>query len=256
MRRSLHTAAVLAFLLALLLSGWQVSKSRSFQFFGELIPRVETDTRVVALTFDDGPTPKGTAAALAVLEDLGVRATFFVTGAMLEEHPELGRLIVASGHALGNHSYSHRRMVLCSPSFVGDEIERTDALIRAAGWRGEIPFRPPYGKRLLVLPYYLQRTGRATILWDIEPESYAEVAASAERIAEHVISNAQPGSIVLLHVMYEGRLESLRAVRLIVNGLRARGYGFVTIQELLVEGAGSAPAAFYEDGPVKPSSSS
>ena len=219
--------------LALLFGVWQLSKSRSFQLYGELITRVETQTPLVALTLDDGPTPTGTRRTLALLDSLDVRATFFVTGRALERHPDHGRRIVEAGHALGNHSYSHRRMILRSRAFVRREVERTDSLIREAGWQGEIPFRPPYGKRLLVLPHYLHQTGRRTVLWDVEPESYREVAASAERIAAHVLDRVRPGSIVLLHVMYPSRAESQRALPLIVSGLRERGYGFVTVQELL-----------------------
>jgi peptidoglycan/xylan/chitin deacetylase (PgdA/CDA1 family) len=228
--------------LALLIGGWQLSKSRSFQLYGGLVTRVETEAPLVALTLDDGPTPAGTEATLALLDSLGIRATFFVTGRELEQHPGLGRRIVAAGHALGNHSYSHRQMVLHTPTFVRREVERTDSLIRAVGWQGTIPFRPPYGKRLFVLPRYLHHTGRSTVLWDVEPESYREVAASAERIAAHVVARVRPGSIVLLHVMYPSCAESRRALPLIVDGLRAQGYRFVTVQELLEEhGAASNP---------------
>lgn len=219
-------------LLALATGLWQLSKSRSFQLFGTLVPRVDTDAPVVALTFDDGPTQEGTDRILPILDRLDVRATFFVTGSGLAESPELGRRLVEAGHALGNHAYSHQRMVAVTPSFVAREVEETDALIRATGWEGAIPFRPPYGKRLFVLPWYLERTGRVTVLWDVEPESYPEVAASAEAIAEHVVANARPGSIVLLHVMF-GNEASIEAVPMIVEGLRDKGLGFVTVQELM-----------------------
>jgi peptidoglycan/xylan/chitin deacetylase (PgdA/CDA1 family) len=75
------------------------------------------------------------------------------------------------------------------------------------------------------------------LLWDVEPESYQEVASSAERIAAHVVDRVRPGSIVLLHVMYQSRKESRRALPLIIEGLRARGFRFVTVQELLPEPA-------------------
>jgi len=235
MRRLLISLGIVFIMLASLLGAWQLSKSRSFQFYGGLITRLETPAPIVALTFDDGPNPQGTDLTLAILDSLEVRATFFVTGQELEKHPDLGRRIVEAGHALGNHSYSHRQMVLRSTTFVRREIERTDSLIRAAGWQGRIPFRPPYGKRLLVLPRYLHRVDRNTVLWDVEPESYPEVASSAERIAAHVVERVRPGSIVLLHVMYPSCEESRRALPKIVEGLRARGYRFVTVEELLSE---------------------
>ena len=86
---------------------WRISNSRTFQFLGEIVPRVNTTHKLVALTFDDGPTPEGTDQILAVLGEENVKATFFVTGGELAQNPEQGKKIVAAGHELGNHSYSH-----------------------------------------------------------------------------------------------------------------------------------------------------
>lgn len=216
---------------------WRISNSRTFQIFGQLISRIDTSQKVVALTFDDGPTPKGTREILSILGQEGVRATFFVTGAELEKSMAEGRMIVEAGHELGNHSYSHKRMVLVTPSFVEREIEQTDRLIREAGYQGEIFFRPPFGKKLFALPYYLAKTKRRSITWDVEPDSFPEIAAEADKISDYVISHAQPGSIILLHVMYERRVESLKAVKKIIEGLKAQGYSFRTVSELLSTGA-------------------
>jgi chitin deacetylase len=162
-----------------------------------------------------------------------VKATFFLIGAEIEQRPELARRIAAEGHELGNHSYSHTHMVLKSPSFIREEIERTDQLIRAAGYEGDIHFRPPYSYKLVLLPYYLSKTNRKTITMDIEPDSYPEVAADPERIVSHVVERARPGSIILLHVMYKGRETSLRAVGGIIDRLKEQGYEFKTVSELL-----------------------
>lgn len=211
---------------------WNVTKSRTFQFFGDLTYRIETNEKVVALTFDDGPTNK-TDEVLSILSDLSLKATFYVIGADLEKNLKEGQKIVAAGHELGNHSYSHERMVLKSYDFVQQEIEKTDALIRDAGYQGEITFRPPYGKRLFLLPYYLQKHNRKTIMWDVEPETYPEVAKSAENITKYVMENTKPGSIILLHVMFDSRKESVKAIEDIVTGLRQQGYTFKTVSELL-----------------------
>ena len=233
MRRKYLILMVCILLLLLLWVAWRVSSSRTFQFFGEIVPRVETSETAVALTFDDGPAPGVVERLLPVLHQRGIKATFFVIGKELEDSPELGRQIVREGHELGNHSYSHSRMVLKTPRFIRDEIERTDRLIRAAGYSGDIQFRPPYGKKLILLPAYLSRTGRRTIMWDVEPDSYPEVAASADRIAAFVLERARPGSIIILHVMYPGREASLEAVPGIIEGMKERGYEFKTVSELL-----------------------
>jgi peptidoglycan-N-acetylglucosamine deacetylase len=227
--------ALLAALAAFVFAAWKLADARTFQLFGELVHRLETEQPVVALTFDDGPTPDATDSILPILERENVRATFFFTGAELAANPGLGSRYVRAGHELGNHSYAHKRMLLKSQSFIDREIASTDSLIRQAGHVGTIHFRPPYGKKLLGLPWYLSRRGRISVTWDVEPDSHPEVAASADRIVAHVLEEVEPGSIILLHIMYPSRRESLRAVQGVVQGLKERGYRFLTVSEL-VEG--------------------
>jgi chitin deacetylase len=212
---------------------YRLSRSPETQLLGTLVPRVQTNDRVVALTFDDGPVLDIVDDVLEILRVLDVRATFFVTGAELAEAPEAGRRLVRAGHELGNHSYSHQRMVLATPSFVRREIEKTDELIRGAGHRGEIFFRPPYGKKLFVLPWYLWRTGRTSVTWDVDADSAVGKGMTAEAIAARVVERVRPGSIVLFHVWYSGRSTSRAAVPLVVKDLRDRGFRFVTIGQLL-----------------------
>lgn len=212
---------------------WKLSSSRHFQFFGDLITQVKTTEKVIALTFDDGPTPEFTQPVLNMLAKANVKATFFVTGAETEKQLSEAKAIVNAGHELGNHSYSHSRMIFKSPDFIAHEVEATDRAIRAAGWKAPILFRPPYGKRLAVLPWYLFKHQRLTVMWDLEPESYAEVAKTPEGIAKYVIDKAQPGSILLLHVMYKSRETSRQALPLIIRGLKKKGFGFVTASELV-----------------------
>lgn len=223
-----------AFLLISPVMLWKISRSSTFQFFGEIIPRVDTSQKVVALTLDDGPTATGTDQILTILAEENVKATFFVIGSDLERNLEQARKIVAAGHELGNHSYSHVRMLLVTSSFVKQEIESTDKLIRAAGYQGEILFRPPYGKKLFALPYYLSKTGRKTITADVAPDS-DRPAVDADEITQNVLSNTRPGSIIVMHVMYPNRAESMKAVKKIVAGLKAQGYSFKTMSELLKE---------------------
>lgn len=164
-KKLIYLAVGLLFVCTGLFVVGQISKSRSFQAFGEIVPRVNTSQKVVALTFDDGPTVEATDKILAELKDLNIRATFYLTGAELEQNPAEGRKIVAAGHEIGNHSYWHQRMMFVTPSFVEREIENTDRQIRATGFSGTIHFRPPFGKKLFVLPYYLSKTNRKTITW-------------------------------------------------------------------------------------------
>ncbi len=212
---------------------YKVSRARTFQLLGDIVPRVETEQKVVALTFDDGPAIEGTAQILAVLKEHNVRASFFLIGAELEQNFEQGKQIIAAGHEVGNHSYTHEHMVFKSPSFLQHEIDRTDQLLREAGYASEIHFRSPYCYKFLLLPYYLSQRNKKNITFDVEPESWAAIDGNAEKMAEHVLEQTRPGSIILLHVMYPSRRESLRAVPIIITGLRERGYEFKTVSELL-----------------------
>jgi peptidoglycan-N-acetylglucosamine deacetylase len=219
-------------LLAIAFSLLKISSLRDFQFYGGIVTKAETTEKVVALTFDDGPTDN-TDEILSILKEENVKATFFVTGREIEENFEEAKKLAEAGHELGNHSYSHKRMVLKTPSFIKNEIEKTDELIRKAGYEGTIQFRPPNGKKLIVLPRYLDKHDRKTILWNMEPDSYPEIASDSEKIVMHVNENIEPGSIILLHVMYDSREESMKSVKGIITELKAKGYKFQTVSEML-----------------------
>jgi len=210
---------------------WQFSKNRDVQLFGELIAEVETDLPLVALTFDDGPSRKYTAEVIDILKKHNTQATFFVTGREAEQNREEMRALVTAGHELGNHSYSHKRMILMSPSNVRAELEKTDFAIRQAGYKGPITFRPPYGTRLFVLPWVLSQQKRLSVMWSVEPDS--DLSRTAEQIAEGTVENAQPGSIILLHPMYSSRDATRRALGDIITGLRKKGLKPVTLSQLL-----------------------
>jgi peptidoglycan/xylan/chitin deacetylase (PgdA/CDA1 family) len=229
--RKLSIAVVL--LLLCVYGAWHLNRARTFQLFGEIVARVETDRRVVALTFDDGPRSDIVDELLGTLAKHGVKATFFVIGAEIHENPQAAAKLVAAGHELGNHSWSHKRMVLKSPSFIASELERTDTLIRAAGHRGPIHVRAPYCKKLVALPWYLARHNRIHVTFDVEPESTPELDANTDLLIANVVENTKPGSIILLHPWYHGRQRSRAAVPAIIENLKSKGYTFVTVDELL-----------------------
>jgi len=226
---------------ALLLAGLrQLARSRTVQLFGPLVAETHPRDSLVALTFDDGPGDVVVDSLIEVLRAHGARATFFLTGRELAESPEAGQKLVAAGHELGNHSYSHGRMVLVSPKRVREEVERTDSLLRAVGQRGPIWFRPPFGYKLVALPRYLAASGRTTVMWSIEPDSYPDVAATPEGIVRHVLERVHPGSIIILHPWYPSRRTSRAAIGPLVDSLHARGYQVVSVGRLLDSSRDSA----------------
>ncbi|MEZ5721386.1 MAG: polysaccharide deacetylase family protein [Paracoccaceae bacterium] len=217
--------------------GWgtrQIGRAHEFALFGELVFHVDTDRPVVALSFDDGPTAAHTRTVLDILEDAGVTATFFLIGQEVEKNPAAASAIAAAGHEIGNHSYSHPHMVFMRPARVRAELDRTDAAIRAAGYAGPIPFRPPFGWKLVVLPRVLAAEGRPMVMWSVEPES--DPGRTAEELVAATLDAAGPGDIILLHPMYAARETTRAALPAIIAGLRAKGLEPVTVGELLSDG--------------------
>ncbi len=227
-------AVLLGTLLALGLT-YTVSRSRSFQLAGRLVQRVETQDKIVALTFDDGPTPEYTDEILGILASKDVRASFYFTGAESEQNPQALRAVIEAGHELGNHTFTHRRMLFAPGSSIAEELERTDAVFRAAGYEGPTTFRPPGCKRLLTAPLYLAGHERTTVTWDLEPDSIASIAEDPDELTRYVADNVTPGSIVLMHVMYDAREPSREALPEIIDTLAADGYRFVTVSEMIAE---------------------
>lgn len=229
MKKKLVKYMILFFAIILLLFGtYKLMNSRTFQLFGGLTDQVETNKKVIALTFDDGPT-KNVDKLLPLLDKYNAKATFFLIGSDLKKHPEEGRKIAEAGHQIGNHTYSHNRMVFKTPSYIKEEIEKTDQLIRKTGFKGEIDFRPPNGKKLVGLPYYLKKHHRNTITWSLEPDTYYN--SPSDKVA-YVKKNVKPGAIILMHPMYDDTGKELKAIEGILQALTEEGYTFVTVNEL------------------------
>lgn len=210
----------------------RVIQTRSWQIAGELVSRVETDERVVALTFDDGPTHADADAVLDLLADRDVPATFYLNGREVESNPASVQRIIDDGHEIGNHTWSHRPMAFVTPGTVVEEIESTDAVIRAAGYDGPLTFRPPHGRKLLTLPLYLAEHDRLTVTWDVAYEDWSGDQQSSADLAQATIENVRPGSIILPHPWF-GRTTVQEAIGPVIDQLQEQGYRFVTVSELI-----------------------
>jgi len=226
-RRKIFIISAFILIIVLLLTGtYKLMNLRNYQVFGDLTDRVQTDKKVVALTFDDGPTDN-VDKIVPLLDQYNAKATFFLIGSELENNMDFGQKLVEAGHDIGNHTYSHERMIFKKMSFIKKEITRTNELIRQIGYKGEIDFRPPNGKKLIGLPYYLKEESIETIMWDLEPDTY--YTSSADKIS-YVKNNVKPGSILLLHPMYdEIELQTLEGI---LKALSEAGYSFTTVNEL------------------------
>jgi peptidoglycan-N-acetylglucosamine deacetylase len=231
MNKKIAIVLLIIFLLVVLCVFFQISKSRTFQFFGGLIYRVNTNNKVVALTFDDAPS-EYTDKVIAILKEKNIKATFYTIGQNIKKYPNQAKELVSQGHELGNHSYSHVRLVFKSPSFVSREVDKTNELIRSVGYSGEITFRPPNGKKLFILPWYLSTHNIKTIMWDVEPDTH--VSGKPDEIIQYIVQNTKPGSTILIHPFCGTECEADReALPVIIDQLLANGYRFVTVSQLL-----------------------
>src|ERR1051325_11316114 len=202
---------------------------RNSPIFGRTISRLPTHDRALALTFDDGPNPDATPVVLDALAARGVKATFFILGRHAERWPALVKRVADEGHSIGNHGYYHRKLHFKSPDYVRHDLELgTEAIERAARVKPSL-FRAPHGFRSPWVTAIARSLGQRTVGWSLGV--WDSDRPGVESIAQRTIDGARPGSILLLH---DGdgydprgdRMQTARAVPLIVDRLLAQGYRF------------------------------
>jgi peptidoglycan/xylan/chitin deacetylase (PgdA/CDA1 family) len=180
----------------------------------------------VALTFDDGPG-RHTARLLEVLAAQDVRATFFLVGREVLAHPDLARAQAAAGHAIGNHSFTHPDLTTLDAAHLADEIDRTsDAIAAATGVRPTLA-RPPYGATDPAVAAALGERGLVEVLWDVDTGDWK--GQDAATTARNALSGADDGAVILMHDTLEATVDAVPAI---VDGLRERGFTFVTVPDL------------------------
>jgi peptidoglycan/xylan/chitin deacetylase (PgdA/CDA1 family) len=187
--------------------------------------------KVVALTFDDGPGPKNTAQILEILHKNNIKATFFMVGEMVQYHPQVAKQVVAGGHVLGNHTWHHwyHRM---DTATAASEINRTaDIIYKTTGVKTNL-FRPPGGFLNNGLVAYAKNQKYAVMMWSAESGD-SQRRGQAPTLVNNVLKRTKPGGIVLLHDGGGNRSRTVKALPDIITGLKAQGYQFVTIPQLL-----------------------
>ncbi|MEP7001118.1 MAG: polysaccharide deacetylase family protein [bacterium] len=205
---------------------------RNSWVFGPVLNRLPGSDNVVSITFDDGPNPDATPRILDVLRHEGVHATFFVLGRHADRWPHLVRRMADEGHQLGNHGYFHRKLHRRTPSYVRDDLTRgADAIARASGVRPAV-FRAPHGFRSPWVTPIARSLGERTIGWSLGVWDSAR--PGADEIVKRSLGGLRAGSILLLHDGdgYDAngdRTQTAEALPRIIEGLRARGFRFVTL---------------------------
>ncbi len=206
--------------------------------FPKFIFRVKIKENLIALTFDDGPHPEFTKELLDLFKEKGIKATFFVTGKKIEEHRDIIKRLIAEGHELGNHSYSHKNLIFKKKSIIKEEIQKTDNLLRGLGVKGEILFRPPFGRLSFTALTVLASLNKKVILWNVPTKDYKE--CDPKVILKRIYKRIKPGSIIVLHDSGVERIgkeivrqATIIAVKELINELPKKGYNFRTVSQLI-----------------------
>ncbi|TYP52509.1 glycerol-3-phosphate acyltransferase [Thermosediminibacter litoriperuensis] len=229
-------ASLLLFLLLLFYFNKYVYKGFGVQ--RDIIRHGPWQFKYVAITFDDGPDPVYTLQILDILKEKGVPATFFLIGKNAEQYPEIARRIVKEGHSIGNHTYSHRSLIPLSARATREEIKKAEeAIKKATGVRATL-FRPPRGVYSAYARKFLKEERYTMVLWDVSAMDWAELPPN--NIVSYVVNRVKPGSIILFHdsgdlVTFKGgdRTSTVMALPVVIDELRARGYEFVTVDQMI-----------------------
>jgi len=190
---------------------------------------VNTSRPLVALTFDDGPHPELTPQLLDILRLNGIRATFYVIGRNVETYPEIARRIVSEGHEIANHTWSHPALTSIGAGRLNQEIEKTSASIQRVTGRRPTNMRPPYGAiNDRVRQAIFRDHGLDVIMWSCDPLDWKR--PGAEVVRQRLVNGATPGGILLAHDIHPGTIEAVPGA---IRDLKAKGYGFATVSQLL-----------------------
>ncbi|EDX71068.1 Polysaccharide deacetylase domain protein [Coleofasciculus chthonoplastes PCC 7420] len=188
--------------------------------------------KVIALTFDDGPSSETTPQVLDILQREGIKATFFVVGKTVKNHPQLLKQIVADGHAIGNHTWNHHYHQY-SPWAAAQELETTAQLIHKLTGVKTALFRPPAGILNNGLVNYAHQKKYAVIMWSADTKDWQSRRITVPKLINNALEDAQPGGIILLHDGGGDRSKTVQALPKLITELKQRGYQFVTVPELL-----------------------
>ncbi len=238
MRHPVGIAAIGLLCLALAVAAFLVFCDQAVFTRRDTVYSVRTEDKIVALTFDDGPSPVWTPRILRELSRAGIKATFFMVGEHVEKYPEIARQVAREGHEIENHSYDHKLLMWSDQSELDQEILQTERIIRATTGQTTKYFRPPKAWVTKKEKILVEKMGYKTVLWTLNSKDW--VTFDDKYVVKFILGRVRPGDIILFHdsggvFTTEGgdRHETVKAISQLARGLRERGYRCVTISELM-----------------------
>ena len=202
------------------------------------IYHINTLDKVVALTFDDGPSPVWTPKILDELKKAGVKATFFMIGEHVEKYPDVARRVAEEGHEIGNHTIDHHVLVYYKMDELEKEIKDNEKIIKTITGQTTRYFRPPKAWLTAKEKKKIREMGYKTVLWTLNSKDW--VTFDDKYIIRYILNHIKPGDIILFHdsggvFTAEGgnRNETVKTIAQLTQKLKEKGYSFVTITDLL-----------------------
>jgi peptidoglycan/xylan/chitin deacetylase (PgdA/CDA1 family) len=182
----------------------------------------------IALTFDDGPTPGVTDLILDELKQRKLHATFFMIGQRIAAAPDLARRVLAEGHEVGNHTFTHPKLTTLTDAQADEEIQRTQDIMAEMLNHRPAWFRPPYGALRQNQAGLPAKRGLGIVLGSVDPADWSQPGEA--KIIGTVLAETKPGSIIICHDLYK---QTAIAVGPILDGLVERGLSPATLSALL-----------------------
>ncbi len=202
----------------------------------------DKNKKIVAITFDDGPYGDATNQILDILNAKNAKATFFLIGKNAQQYPNIVQREIAEGHTIGNHSFDHPWLLFLkgSKSVDNDTAKAEQAIYAASGLRSKY-FRPPHGFKSPMMINSLKKKGYDIILWNDITTDY-NASTSPEKITQNILRRIKPGSIITLHDGRDTKINYPRenvieALPAIIDGIRAKGFEIVPLDQLIGEKA-------------------
>ena len=187
----------------------------------------------IALSFDDGPHPRLTPVILKILEEYGIKATFFMVGENVGYYPAAARAVAEAGHEIGNHTFSHRKFGRLEEEELRREILSCEEAIASVSDSPVRFIRPPEGQMSDTMRRVIGASDYRVILWDVDTRDWAHTPPA--EITRHILDTVRAGDIILMHDFIGYDSPTPEALRVVIPALLERGFHFVTVGEL-VEG--------------------
>ncbi len=219
--------------------------SPTSQLYGRTFIGLPRGSRLLALTYDDGPNDPYTWRVMELLERHGVKATFFLIGQFVRQKPEIARALVAAGHVIGSHTWDHPNLIFCSSAEVRRQLEEAQkAIFDSTGVDPKL-FRPPFGGRRPASLRTVRAVGLLPIMWKVT--CYDWKANSADEIVAHAERQIRGGDVILLHDggyrrMGADRGRTVAASDQILTRYQGEGYEFATIPQMLEKAVDAKPS--------------